>query len=357
MKALRIILNQNKACYKKEESDLNKMTYPLPPFSTVIGAIHAACGFKSYQPMDISIQGNFAAMGQEVYRDHAFLNSLQNDRGILVKLANNKLLSSGFTKVAAAQKSQGNDFEKEITIEIFNRACLSEYQQIKAGLRTLAEAKKTILDPQIAELKAKIKTLKETQKELIKDSLEFKDMNEQIIILQKEEKELTAAYKQKKQDLDNAYAQFATLTTSIKYYEVLYGVNLILHIKAEQDTLNTIADNVYNIRSLGRSEDFVDIVSCDLVEMVEDIDDIKNTNSAYVRIDNVKDGRVIAATGGSNKAQGTKYYLNKDYTLQNNKRVFNKTFVLYISNFDTESLDGKKSNIYIDNDGYIANFI
>ena len=43
MKVIRLVLTQNKAHYKKEETVTNKMTYPLPPFSTVIGAIHNAC--------------------------------------------------------------------------------------------------------------------------------------------------------------------------------------------------------------------------------------------------------------------------------------------------------------------------
>ncbi|WP_415336187.1 CRISPR-associated protein Cas5, partial [Clostridium perfringens] len=34
MKALRIILTQNSANYRREETTVNKMTYPLPPFST-----------------------------------------------------------------------------------------------------------------------------------------------------------------------------------------------------------------------------------------------------------------------------------------------------------------------------------
>ncbi|MGL6098594.1 MAG: CRISPR-associated protein Cas5, partial [Fusobacteriaceae bacterium] len=51
MRALRIIITQSKAHYRKEETVDNKMTYPLPPFSTVIGAIHRACNFKEYHPM------------------------------------------------------------------------------------------------------------------------------------------------------------------------------------------------------------------------------------------------------------------------------------------------------------------
>lgn len=36
MKALRIVLHQDSANYKKEETLDNKMTYPLPPISTII---------------------------------------------------------------------------------------------------------------------------------------------------------------------------------------------------------------------------------------------------------------------------------------------------------------------------------
>ena len=45
MKALRLIIHQNSANYKKEETVDNKMTYPLPPISTIIGALHCICGY------------------------------------------------------------------------------------------------------------------------------------------------------------------------------------------------------------------------------------------------------------------------------------------------------------------------
>ena len=66
MKALRIRLTQTSANYRREETIDNRMTYPLPPYSTVIGAIHKACGFTSYHPMDISIQGDYQSMQKEV---------------------------------------------------------------------------------------------------------------------------------------------------------------------------------------------------------------------------------------------------------------------------------------------------
>ena len=75
MKALRIVLHQDSANYKKEETLDNKMTYPLPPISTIIGALHSACNYKEYHPMDISIQGKFESMHKETYTDYCFLNS------------------------------------------------------------------------------------------------------------------------------------------------------------------------------------------------------------------------------------------------------------------------------------------
>ena len=64
------------------------MTYPLPPISTIIGALHSACNYKEYHPMDISIQGKFESMHKEPYTDYCFLNSTMDDRGILVKMKN-----------------------------------------------------------------------------------------------------------------------------------------------------------------------------------------------------------------------------------------------------------------------------
>ena len=93
-----MVIKQNSANYRREETVTNKQTYPLPPFSTMIGALHNACGFKSYQKMDLSIQGKFESMHKEMNEDKCFLNSLQDDRGILVKMKNNEFLSKAFEK-------------------------------------------------------------------------------------------------------------------------------------------------------------------------------------------------------------------------------------------------------------------
>lgn len=39
-------------------SGSHELTYPLPPCSTVIGMVHALCGWKEYHKMDVSISGS-----------------------------------------------------------------------------------------------------------------------------------------------------------------------------------------------------------------------------------------------------------------------------------------------------------
>ncbi len=61
LKAIRVELEQQLPNYRKPASFLVKESFPLPPYSTVIGMIHTACGFTEYHPMRISIQGNYAS--------------------------------------------------------------------------------------------------------------------------------------------------------------------------------------------------------------------------------------------------------------------------------------------------------
>ena len=56
MKAIRVHIKQNSANYRREETVNCRTTYPMPPYSTVIGAFHKACGYTSYHPMKLSIQ-------------------------------------------------------------------------------------------------------------------------------------------------------------------------------------------------------------------------------------------------------------------------------------------------------------
>lgn len=60
LKAIRVHMFQQMPNYRKPASFLIRETFPLPPYSSVIGMVHSSCGFDSYHPMKISIQGSSA---------------------------------------------------------------------------------------------------------------------------------------------------------------------------------------------------------------------------------------------------------------------------------------------------------
>ena len=64
MKILKLKLYQETACYKKPFAFKVAETYPLPPYSTVIGMLHKILQAKTgeYFPMNISIQGNYESI-------------------------------------------------------------------------------------------------------------------------------------------------------------------------------------------------------------------------------------------------------------------------------------------------------
>lgn len=64
MKILKMKLFQETACYKKPFAFKVAETYPLPPYSTVIGMFHKIIGAKpgEYYPMNISIQGDYESI-------------------------------------------------------------------------------------------------------------------------------------------------------------------------------------------------------------------------------------------------------------------------------------------------------
>ena len=71
-RAIRIQCYQELANYRKPSSFIIKETFPLPPYSTVLGMIHAACGFKEFHPMKLSIQGTNNGMVSELYTRYSF---------------------------------------------------------------------------------------------------------------------------------------------------------------------------------------------------------------------------------------------------------------------------------------------
>lgn len=64
MQILKIKLYQETACYKKPFANKVAETYPLPPYSTVIGMFHKILQAKAgeYFPMNISVQGEYESI-------------------------------------------------------------------------------------------------------------------------------------------------------------------------------------------------------------------------------------------------------------------------------------------------------
>lgn len=61
MKALKIKMYQETVCYRKPYAFKVTETYPLPPYSTIIGMLHniLGAGKDEYHPMNISVQGSY----------------------------------------------------------------------------------------------------------------------------------------------------------------------------------------------------------------------------------------------------------------------------------------------------------
>lgn len=64
LKILKLKLFQETACYKKPFAFKVAETYPLPPYSTVIGMFHKILGAgpNEYHSMDISVQGEYESI-------------------------------------------------------------------------------------------------------------------------------------------------------------------------------------------------------------------------------------------------------------------------------------------------------
>lgn len=86
MKAVLLKVTQNLVNYKKPTSFQLKETYPLPPYSTIIGMVHAACGFDEYKDMEVSIQGSYHSKVNDLYTRYEFAGASYEDKRHNIKL-------------------------------------------------------------------------------------------------------------------------------------------------------------------------------------------------------------------------------------------------------------------------------
>lgn len=106
VKAIRLECFQTLANYRKPASFIIKETFPLPPYSTILGMIHTACGFNEYHPMKLSIQGTNHGTISELYTRYSFspamkyeatrhnvcISAKEADYGIFKGIANAELV-------------------------------------------------------------------------------------------------------------------------------------------------------------------------------------------------------------------------------------------------------------------------
>ncbi|MBO8172640.1 MAG: type I-B CRISPR-associated protein Cas5 [Bacillaceae bacterium] len=72
MNALRLRLFQETACYKRPVAFKVGETYPLPPYSTVKGMLHAILEANEFIPMKLSIQGSYESKMIDYQRHYFF---------------------------------------------------------------------------------------------------------------------------------------------------------------------------------------------------------------------------------------------------------------------------------------------
>ena len=98
MKAIKITARQTLASYRKPSSMQIKESFPLPPYSTVIGMVHAACGFEEYVDMDVSVQGSYYSKTNELYTRYEFKPGFYGADRHSIKITDNETgKSTGLT--------------------------------------------------------------------------------------------------------------------------------------------------------------------------------------------------------------------------------------------------------------------
>lgn len=308
MKAVRLIVTQSQANFRMEETVENRMTYPLPPFSTVYGAISAACSWDEYHECKISVQGDYKTKTKEYVMYHSYLNSTMDDRGTLIKVANPNIYGQAYIRVAKVNR--GGSLKNRENIIIYNNDLMEEYLELRQQQTKNANERK--------ELNKILKQLKEKNED-----------NEEL-------KEKMKKLKDKNEDLKNELYFFKSIEGVPTYVETLHDLNLVIHIHSDEETMREILENVNQIKSIGRSEDFVNVISAKIVELNQDDKNMKSKYHAYINKRHVTDGNICAYNekeGNKKISGGTVVYVNKYYTMEGGKRIFERIPCLWTSSY------------------------
>lgn len=77
MQAIRLKVYQQTANYRVPVSHEFRESYPLPPYSTVIGMVHYLCNFTKYHPINISIQGSSNSTTSDFFTRYEFKSGMK----------------------------------------------------------------------------------------------------------------------------------------------------------------------------------------------------------------------------------------------------------------------------------------
>ncbi len=97
MKVVKLTARQTLASYRKPSSMQIKESYPLPPYSTIIGMIHLACGYQEYVDMDISVQGSYYSKVNELYTRYEFKPGFYDKERHSIEVKSKENKSTGLT--------------------------------------------------------------------------------------------------------------------------------------------------------------------------------------------------------------------------------------------------------------------
>ncbi len=313
MKAIRLKLYQNLVNYKKPTSFQLKETYPLPPYSTVIGMVHNLCEYTEYHDMDISIQGKYYSKVNDLYTRYEFSKSFdENDRKRMKKCNECSSLNK---KTAKACESCGSS---DLYIVKISRGTHQYKNSIFPGINN------------------------------------HPNLGGEINYLNEEE------YKKAKKE-------FMSVTKGISTTELLVDVELVIHIiPKNQDIIDEIKNaflKPVEYPSLGRREDLVTIQEVKTVNVKEEVlkDTVRGIEdySAYIPVEFVESENIkIKNKEQGVRIPGTKYKLTKNYELvnygsENSPKCFRKwkkVDVVYGSNVSAL----RKTIVNLDEDGYLV---
>ena len=259
-----------------------------------------------------------------------------------------------------------SELYKENAIEIKNRYLLDLYKQLKDKNIELENFNKENIKKAESTWKSEKKDLKAKQKTIVKKSDEWIKLDLMITEKEEEIKMLKLDFENRKKiEYEEPYSHFKTLTKGPQYQEVLYDIEFVIHVKADDKILSDIVEHKYDFVALGRSEDFIELVEMEYCTIIDNVTKgymLPCGYSMLVNIDRVNENQFYQyltlkdeeRNADGSDMYGTVYYVAKDYYIKNGLRVFNRIPCLYSSGF---VIDEDSENIGFDQDGgYLVDF-